>query len=491
VVTALKRPFGVFGKNRTLFLFYCGAALIGAALVFVRLISFQFQPGTLATDHPFLAFVTMMILAGMVWTGFIWLIPKLLRTQNTRTLLLVCLGVGFALRALFLGSTPVYENDWNRYLWDGAVLSQGINPYTYSPYQVLQEDASAPLPLQKLSTLSAANNDFADEVSYPDLTTIYPPVAQTVFGLAALIKPFDLNALRTLFILIDGFTVWLLLKALRLYGREPLWAMLYLLNPLVIYAGFNAVHMEIILLPFLPLSLLLVKTRPQWAAVALGVAAAVKLWPLILAPILFRPVLFGPVLFGGVRHNLGIYLRCAFIVAAVFLLLSAPMLLSLGENSGLSVYTQTWQRSSFLFPLLVLALDSTGLDNAGMFARLIVAASLTGLSLWLGFAKKYVPPTLPAALLIMTLTLFLLSPTGYPWYALWFIIYLPFVPSYGAAFLLASLSLYYVRYAFWEWDNYAAYTQIIVPLQFGLPLLVIVATLYKYCRTAKLGARHV
>jgi len=373
---------------------------------------------------------------------------------------------------LFLGSTPVYENDWNRYLWDGAAVAQGINPYAYSPHQILNASDTAAPPLQKLKALSDDNDDFVDRINYQSLTTIYPPVAQAVFGLAALIKPFDLNVLRALFILIDGFTVWLLLKTLRLYGRAPLWAMLYLLNPLVIYAGFNAVHMEIILLPFLLLCLLLVKARPQWAAAALGVAAAVKLWPLILAPILFRRV----------RRNIGLYVRCACIVTAVFLLLSAPILLALGDNSGLSTYAQIWQRSSFLFPLLASGLENIGLEGAGTIARLIVAASLTGLSLWLGFAKKGVPKTLPGALLVMVLALFLLSPTGYPWYGLWFIIYLPFVPSYGAAFLLTSLSLYYVRYAFWELDNYAAYTQIIVPLQFGLPLLVLAAAVYKYYR---------
>jgi len=238
--------------------------------------------------------------------------------------------------------------------------------------------------------------------------------------------------------------------------------------------------------PFLLLCLLLIKTRPQWAAVALGFAAAVKVWPLLLAPVLFRSVLFRTV--GG---NISLYLRCAAIVTVVFLCLSAPMLLALGENSGLSTYAQSWQRSSFLFPLLVFGLESTGIDTAGQIARIIVAAILTGLSLWLGFTRAGRAITLPAALLVLTMALFLLSPTGYPWYGIWFIIYLPFVPSYCAAFLLTTLALYYTRYAFWDADYYHVYSQIIVPLQFGLPIVFILAVLYKHFRKPARSTKHV
>ena len=496
MVSALKRRSGVFGEGGlALILLYCTVALIALALVFVRVISERFAPGTSTIDHPYVAFVAVMMVAGLVWTGLIWLIPKILAIQklrqNTHKILWLCLGVGFVVRLLFLGSTPIYENDWNRYLWDGAVVTHGISPYSYSPAQVLEVQVlevqvleAAPQgdtnSLQTLALLSAENDGFADRINYQDLTTIYPPVAQSVFALAALIKPFDLNVLRILFIIIDAVSVWLMVKALRLYGRDPLWAVLYVLNPLVVYAGFNAVHMDIILVPFLLLCLLWIKARPQWAAVALGFAAAVKVWPLLLAPILFRTV----------RGNMGLYLRCAAIVTLVFLFLSAPILLTLGDNSGLSTYAQSWQRSSFLFPLLVFGLESTGVDTADQMARIIVAVAVSGLSLWLGFARKGTPKTLPAALMVVTLALFLLAPTGYPWYGIWFVIYLPFVPSYCAAFLLSSLALYYTRYAFWEADQYHIYSQIIIPLQFGPPIVLILIVLYKYFRKPARSIEH-
>jgi len=469
-------PKKFFGMNdiRAIY-FFCSAILIGIALLFVRVISHQFAVETSLSDHPYIGFVALLIVAGLVWTGFIWLIPRLAQHKNARRFFWLTVVLGFSLRALFLGSTPIYENDWNRYLWDGAALTQGINPYSYTPQEILEPALDANPSVHTLNQFSSANDDFADRINYGHLTTIYPPIAQAVFGLAALIKPLNLDVLRLIFIVIDGFSIWLMVKTLALYGRAPLWAVLYILNPLVIYAGFNAVHMEIILMPFLLLSLLLVKSRPHWAAVALACAAAVKLWPLLLAPVLFR----------AHRKNFGTYIRCALIVAGVFLLLTAPMLLALGGNSGLSAYAQSWQRNSFMFPLLTSGLDMLPQIIAfepDMLARILIAVILTGLSLWLGFARTHLASR-PASMMALILALFLLSPTGYPWYALWFLVYLPFAPSYGAALLSVTVALYYTRYALSAQDLHTVYEYILLPIQFAFPAVVIIAEYYRNRRT--------
>jgi len=113
------------------------AALIGAALFFVRQISPEFGIGSSLYDHPFQAFVAVMMVAGVFWSAFIWLIPKLGEHASAKQILFWGVVFGVGLRAMFLGSTPIYENDWNRYLWDGAVVAEGISPYIYSPQDVL------------------------------------------------------------------------------------------------------------------------------------------------------------------------------------------------------------------------------------------------------------------------------------------------------------------------------------------------------------------
>ncbi len=50
-----------------------------------------------------------------------------------RRLLMLMIGLGMVFRMLLFWSTPAFEDDWYRYLWDGAVTANGYNPYAVSP----------------------------------------------------------------------------------------------------------------------------------------------------------------------------------------------------------------------------------------------------------------------------------------------------------------------------------------------------------------------
>ena len=149
------------------------------------------------------------------------------------------------------------------------------------------------------------------------------------------------------------------------------------------------------------------------------------------------------------------------------------MISTLGDNSGLATYSATWQRSSFVFPLLEkgLSLLST---NAGQLSRITIAIILVGFSLWRGLITPAGQPSIrPAELMLLTLALYLLSPTGYPWYLIWVLIFIPFKPLYGVAALCIMTPLYYVRFGLGEAGYYSIYTNVLTPLQFSLPMLVL------------------
>ena len=458
-------------KKNCIFTLYIIAALIGAALLYVRFISVGFVLGTDTFSHPYKSFVAAIILAGLAWMCLIPIFKRWNVSKGKHLWALVFLGI--ILRALFFESTPIYEDDWNRYLWDGAVTMQGTNPYEYSPEDTFAVKFDAPEGLKELQVLSVENGNFTTSINNPHLTTIYPPVAMGVFTLAAIIKPFSLDALRGLYLAIELGTLWLLFKTLSAYGREPIWALLYWLNPMLIYSVYNAGHMDILLVPFLIGALYLVKKHPLWASLALGLAAAVKIWPLILGPVLLR----------GHRKSMPVFMGGGLIMGLTALILLAPMLLSLDENSGLQAYAGGWQRSSFVFGYLESGLSFVG-ENAGHLARLAVAGSLTVLALWLAFKTAADDKVLPTYLMIIPLCLFLLSPTGYPWYVIWFLPFLPFLPLYGAALLTVMVSLYYTRYAMGERDLYDVYTSYVIPLQFGLPIIILLWELYKTRKTS-------
>jgi len=199
------------------------------SLFIIRFISIEFRVGTTTETHPVGVLVFFLLFSGFVWLSLIWVLKKHLKATDslsfTSPLILTIFVIGLGFRALFFGSTPIYEDDWNRYLWDGATITQGINPYTYSPTQVMEYPRDAndvQGDLAKLSALSLANNDFVERINNPDLTTIYPPIAQIVFTISAWIKPLSLEPLRAMYLLSEGLVFFLLLKALQQFGRSPL-----------------------------------------------------------------------------------------------------------------------------------------------------------------------------------------------------------------------------------------------------------------------------
>lgn len=452
-------------SSRLTLTLYFLAALILAALFYVRYISIGFALGTDTFSHPYKRFVVAMIFGGLAWMCLIPIFKNTKSDLGKHIWVMVLLGV--ILRTVFLGSTPIYEDDWNRYLWDGAVTVQGTNPYKYPPDITITVASDAAEDVKELQSLSVKNENFATRINNPHLTTIYPPVAMSVFTLAAFIKPFSLDALRGIYLIIEVGALWLLFKTLIAFGREPIWALIYWLNPMLIYSVYNAGHMDVLLVPFLLGALYFAKRRPILASLTLGLAAAVKIWPLILGPVLLRTH----------RNSPAIYIAGGVIMGVTALALLAPMLLSLGESSGLQAYAGGWQRSSFVFGYLERGLGFAE-ENAGRLARFSVAGLLTALALWLAFRRGDDRNILPGYMMIIPLCLFLLSPTGYPWYVLWFLPFLPFLPLYGAALLTVTVTLYYARYAMGERDVYDLYSSYLVPFQFGLPIIILLWEIY-------------
>ena len=79
--------------------------------------------------------------------------------------------------------------------------------------------------------------------------------------------------------------------------------------------------------------------------------------------------------------------------------------------------------------------------------------------------------------MILTAAFVFLSPTGYPWYFIWFFMFLPFALQHWSARGLALLSVgaaaYYARFKIGEAGHYDIYSNVLVPLEFGIPLLVL------------------
>ena len=77
------------------------------------------------------------------------------------------------LRITVLFNQPAGSDDYYRYLWDGKLIANGINPYQYAPSdKELLNLHSEILPML---------------VNFPNVKTIYPPLSLIMFYLAYII----------------------------------------------------------------------------------------------------------------------------------------------------------------------------------------------------------------------------------------------------------------------------------------------------------------
>ena len=445
-------------------------------MVFIRRLSPAFHFEILFEDTPARTFVALMMLAGGIYLLLFYLLPKI---RDHRTVLAVLFLVGLFSRLAFFGSTPIYEDDWYRYLWDGAVINAGVNPYSITPAEASILDvppndqlAASNPDLNTVKTLGVDQEYWPEKVNYPYVTTGYPPLAQAAFAAANRIAPFNLDAWRFVLLVFDLAALFTICALLRQSGRSYSYAALYWLNPLLIVSAFNAAHMDILLVPFLVGTLLLTTmNKPRVSTLALGAAVAVKLWPIILAPIFYR----------SWRKNLGELVIIGICLGATLILLVGPMLIDFDtDKNGLFAYANSWQRNSFIFPLIVGSLEGI-LYDPDLFGRAFTFFVTASFIVWAAFMSKTEMTKQAATLLYATLIFFLVSPTGYPWYAIWIFIYLPFAPRLSAGVLVVTLPIYYLRYALEAADHGSFFDNILVPIEFLPPLCFLFIEFLRYC----------
>jgi hypothetical protein len=252
-------------------------------------------------------------LFGVAFACYLAAIRVGIQMPSSRRLLALIVVPAVVFRLTLLFSDPIEEIDIYRYLWDGAVLDRGISPFEYSPRQVLEasldDDASDDLrELVALRDQSPALHAILRRIHFGDLPTIYPPVAQVVFAVADRITlaeasvPVRMSIMRTLFIIFDLCTLFVLLGLLRHVALPNGWAIAHAWCPLVVKEIANSGHLDA-LATFLSLGAMYLALRcdPRpagsrriatlpgslVAAIVLALAVGAKFYPVILLPVLF------------------------------------------------------------------------------------------------------------------------------------------------------------------------------------------------------------
>jgi hypothetical protein len=295
--------------------------------------------------------------------------------------------IGFALvfRLTLMFHDPVGSDDIYRYLWDGKVGAAGMNPFALSPLDPA---------LDHLHT-----KDLPGRVNFPEMRTIYPPLAQVFFRSSVTLFGDSVVGMKFLLVCADLATILLILLFTKKPGLRAESVLLYAWSPLpVLYIALDG-HIDGLGIPLMLLFLFFVSTRKELrAGVALGLASLAKLYPLILAPFLWR--------------NARSRLRFG-ITMIPFLLLAGGYWFYTEETGGIYESLVVYN-TEFSFNGPVFATARALLGPAGS-ARLACAALFAVWTATLFLMKR----PLGESALLAFLGFLILSPTVHPWYFCW------------------------------------------------------------------------
>jgi hypothetical protein len=394
------------------------------------------------------------MLAGIVYLCAVRAILRKPTSLQVRTILLIAL----ACRLVLIPSQPLFDDDIYRYIWDGKVFAHGFNPFIHAPAS------------ESLSFLRDAN---WAKVNYPDVRTIYPPVAQLIFGFLHLLGLGSVVGIKVAFLLFDVGTMLAVTRLLDLLGRPRSWVLIYAWSPLAMKEFANSGHLEpVILLPLLLAVYCWVRRKPNESigGVWLGLSAMVKLFPVLLMPLAFR---------------MGRWKSVGWSMTAM-IVLSLPFV-GAGSRafSGAVAYSRYWEFNDGAFALLASGerhLFGFGPGTPVWISKLLVAVIVAAYSI---YSVHRLNPmdrvgVIQTARNLLAL-LILLAPTANPWYVCWLLPFLAVVPNSGLLLLCVSCNLsylYYVSLSFPHW----------IPMLEYLPVYLVL--MIEYLRARPLPRRE-
>jgi hypothetical protein len=325
----------------------------------------------------------------------------------------VLVVTGLLMRLVWVGQPVPLEDDFYRYLWDGAVIANGQNPYPHSPEAALTGVGVS----DTLSGLAKSHLDVVQRINFPELTTMYPVTAQFVFALAHALAAWDVEGLRLVFIAAEVTTLTLMLSVLRALRLNRMRAMLYWCCPLPVFSTAATLHIEAVLsITLLAAVRLAMANRHRLAGLVLGLAVGIKVWPLLLGPVFWR----------AMPADRRMRLAAAGVFVGTSAIVLYPMLtVATGPGSFLVAYSVSWWINNVAFAWASLA--TYWVLGPEPWAQIVLRAFVAGLaclaSIWValpGYAPEQRDADLAFRSGLVAAIVFYVSPAQFPWYALWF-----------------------------------------------------------------------
>ena len=269
-----------------LLLLFSGLFLIGYALfIYFNATDLTYAAGPSKTEVRL--YVLIRIITGLLYTIAIFFLVKSVTFKSHH--LIIMFAIGIIGRIILLPTEPILEDDYNRYLWDGAVTAHGINPYKYPPEWFIEQDTVKEGIDPIIYRLAESSGDIIKNINHPHIRTIYPPVAQIVFAISYFANPWSTTYYKLLLLVADLIIFILLLVLLKKMILPTSLVAIYWLNPILLHEIFNSGHMDILVFPFILAGILyLFSDKFVKSVVYFSIAVGVKIWPVIFIPFVLK-----------------------------------------------------------------------------------------------------------------------------------------------------------------------------------------------------------
>jgi alpha-1,6-mannosyltransferase len=324
------------------------------------------------------------------------------------------LGISILFRFVFLFSIPNLSQDFYRFIWDGRMLFEGLNPYLSLPETFINQRE---FPVNQAAELYAGMGELNGS-HY----TNYPPINQLCFLIAAVFANKSIIGsvvvMRLLIIFADVGILYFgkkILEHLKMPVHTIFW---YLLNPFIIIEMTGNLHFEPVMLFFLVWAIyLLFKKKWVWAAVLIACSITVKLIPFLFLPLFFQ--WFVKRDFSLKKGFLKLIAFYAIVIGTTIVLFLPFYSNELVENYSKSVglWFRTFEfNASFYYVFREIGYLFRGYNEIEIIGKIIPVLTILFVGYITFFRKNATPKQLITALLFGLSFYYFTTTTMHPWY---------------------------------------------------------------------------
>ena len=336
------------------------------------------------------------------------------------------LWISMVFRLIFIIAIPCLSDDYYRFIWDGKLFINGINPYLHLPSEIINT------PIAESAGLT---QELYDGLNSPTYYSVYPPIKQLLFAIGGFFSKFGMLegiiAIRIPILIAEFFTIKYvrrLLESLHLPHHHVLW---YALNPLVIIELSGNLHFEGMMFMCVIIGIYwLIANKWGGAAFWWAMAISIKLIPILFLPILVKRL--------GLVKSIWFYLITAIVLAFTFLPFLDGQLLQ-HIFTSINLYFSTFEfNASIYYIIRWIGFKSVGYNIIEQVGPILCVATLVLVLMVYFYKNNSWEDTLKKMLFGYTIYL-LLATTIHPWYLVNLVLLSVFVKNYRYALVWSSL----------------------------------------------------